>query len=243
MRRFFVEEISERATLARITGEEFLHLKKALRLTVGDEVALFNGRGLELRGVIESIGRDYADIKITGTPERSKESPLEVILLQGLLKGDKPELIIQKATELGVKEVSFFPTSRTVPVTSAGSAKEKRWQRAAIEAAKQCGRACLPRINFLKDLNTALSAHEGLFKLILWERESEKGLKEALKAPKAKKGVVVLVGPEGGFSEEDVMAAKNAGFAPVGLGPRILRAETAAIAILAIIQYEFGDAG
>ncbi|MBI5491897.1 MAG: 16S rRNA (uracil(1498)-N(3))-methyltransferase [Deltaproteobacteria bacterium] len=243
MRRFFAGDITEGSTISRIMGDEFVHLKKVLRLTRGEEVALFNGKGLELIGVIESIGRDNAEVKITRTVKEFRESSLNLKILQGLLKSDKPELIIQKATELGAKEVSFFQTRRTVPVASGKGAKEKRWQRAAIEAAKQCGRVTLPEINLFNDLDTALAGRGSMLKLALWEEERVTGLKEALKGRDAKNGVVVLVGPEGGLSAEDIEKARQEGFLPVSMGPRVLRAETAAIAVLSVIQYELGDAG
>ncbi len=243
MRRFFAGDITEGSTISRIMGDEFIHLKKVLRLTRGTEVALFNGKGLELIGVIESIGRESAEVKITGAIKEVRESGLNLKILQGLLKADKPELVIRKATELGVKEVSFFQTRRTVPVVSGKGAKEKRLQRAAIEAAKQCGRAVLPEINLFKDLDTALAGHAGMLKLALWEGERVMGLKEALKGRDEKDGVVVLVGPEGGLSAEEIEKARHEGFLPVSMGPRVLRAETAAIAVLSVIQYELGDAG
>lgn len=243
MRRFFAGDLTEGAATAKIAGDEFVHLKKVLRLTRGTEVALFNGKGLGLIGVIESIGRDSAEVKITRTVEEVRESALNLKILQGLLKSDKPELIIQKATELGAKEVSFFQTRRTVPAASNKGVKEKRWQRAAVEAAKQCGRITLPEINLFNDLDTALAGRGGMLKLALWEEERAMGLKEALKGRDAKDGVVVLVGPEGGLSSEDIEKARQEGFLPVSMGPRVLRAETAAIAALSIIQYELGDAG
>lgn len=241
MRRFFVEEIAEGTEAARIAGGEFAHLKKALRLRKGDAVALFNGKGLELNGTIESVGRDFAEVRIEGRAERRSESPVEVILLQGLLKGDKPEFIIQKATELGASEISFYTTARTVPLAP-DRAKEARWRKVAIEAAKQCGRTVLPRVTVAGDLRGALAGREGMVKLALWEGVAGAGgIKEALRGAAEAKGVVALVGPEGGFSKEDVEAAKKEGFVSVGLGPRILRAETAAVAVLTVVQYELGD--
>ncbi|MBI5643083.1 MAG: 16S rRNA (uracil(1498)-N(3))-methyltransferase [Deltaproteobacteria bacterium] len=237
IRRFFVEDIKETSASARIAGAEFTHLKKVLRLAAGDTAAVFNGRGLELTGVIESIGRDSAEVRITGRAEGVKESPVEIALLQGALKGDKPEFIVQKATELGIKEVCFYTTGRTVPELK-GSGKEKRLGRAAIEAAKQCGRPVLPRVR-VTDYKDAISGYTDFFKLILWEG-AETGLKEALRDADAKK-IAVLVGPEGGFSAEDVELARLSGFKVASLGARILRAETAAMAILSILQYELGD--
>ncbi|MFQ5737310.1 MAG: 16S rRNA (uracil(1498)-N(3))-methyltransferase [Thermodesulfobacteriota bacterium] len=240
MRRFFVEDIDEQTRSARIAGAEFAHLKRVLRLRAGDVVALFNGKGLELHGTVEEVGRDFAEVTVRGRARESHESPVEVILLQGLLKGDKPEFIIQKATELGAAEVSFYTTARTVPLAPNRS-KEARWRKVAIEAAKQCGRTVVTRVTVAGDLKDATAGREGFLKLALWEGIGEAGgMRDALRGTEAER-VVVLVGPEGGFSGEDVEAAQREGFRSVGLGPRILRAETAAVAALTILQYELGD--
>ncbi len=241
MRRFFVEEIAEGTEAARIAGGEFAHLKKALRLRKGDAVALFNGKGLELRGTIESVGRDFAEVRIEGRAARRSESPMEVILLQGLLKGDKPEFIIQKATELGVSEISFYTTARTVPLAP-DRAKEARWRKVAIEAAKQCGRTHLPELAPLTAFKDALKESGEGVRLILWEGEGKTiPIKDALKNADPDSAIAVAVGPEGGFSAGDIAIAEEAGFIAVSIGPRILRAETAAIAALSIIQCEAGD--
>ncbi len=246
MKRFFVEDIDIDSALVRISGAEFAHLKKVLRLKAGAAVALFNGSGLELTGVIESIGKDMAVVRVGGRFTNRRESPLEITLLQGLVKKDKPEFIIQKATELGAKEVYFYSTSRTVPVISGGRSEDKipRWRKISVEAAKQCGRTILPRISIVKDLKDALGLRRDALKLLFWEGEGVRSVKDVIKTHltlPAGKGLVVLVGPEGGFSEEDVKTAVAEGFIPVGLGPRILRAETAAVAALSILQYELGD--
>lgn len=244
MRRFFIENIKEDSKLIHIMGEEFTHLKKVLRLNPGDEVCVFNGKGLELKGVIDSIDRDSAVIKAVGSSEDERESQLEIILIQGFLKGDKPELVIQKATELGVSGICFFLNARTVPVLSADKIKERlsRWKKVSIEAAKQCGRTRLPRLE-IKNFEEALSGNENTLKLILWEEGTGGSLKEALKNPLTRNGITVLIGPEGGLSEEDVETAKKHCFVPVSFGPRILRAETAAISALSVLQYEAGDLG
>jgi len=243
MRRFFVEDIDESSKSVRVKGEEFIHLKKVLRLKAASPVAVFNGRGLELTGVIESIGPDFASIKIESRSKDKKESPVRIILLQGLVKGEKPELIVQKATELGVAEVHFYSTSRTIPVISEEKSADKvtRLRKVAIEAAKQCGRTIIPHLSFV-DLDEALEIGGGL-KLLFWEGERSRGIKETIKRPlpSPPREVVILTGPEGGLSAEDASKAISKGFVPVGLGPRVLRAETAAIAAVAVLQYEIGD--
>ncbi|MBE7414016.1 MAG: 16S rRNA (uracil(1498)-N(3))-methyltransferase [Deltaproteobacteria bacterium] len=245
MRRFYKEDLSERSTRVDIAGEEFYHLKKVLRLAQGVQVFLFNGKGLELSGKIEEVGKGSASVIIEGSSRGERESPLGFVLLQALLKGDRPEFIIQKATELGIREVCFYNTSRTIPRVSADkeASRQARWKKTAVEAAKQCGRTVLPEINFAPDLKGALKGHDDNLKLLLWEKEGAAGLKDALKGARGKSGISVLVGPEGGLSPGEAAEATGAGFVKAGLGPRILRAETAALAIMSIVQHALGDLG
>lgn len=240
MRRFFKEGLSQEAREVELDGEEFHHLKKVLRLSPGDSVALFNGRGLALAGSIESIGKSSAKISIIGPEEGNKESPVKIVLLQALLKGDRPDFIVQKATELGATEVCFYLTPRTVPRVDAETKEKKRgrWRKIAIEAAKQCGRSVLPEVSIARDLRDALSTHDQGLRLQLWEKEGGASIKEALSPHDL---ITVLVGPEGGLSVEEAEDAERAGFRKARFGPRILRAETAAIAVISVVQHALGD--
>lgn len=244
MRRFFLEDIDGSTKEAEITGEEFTHLKKVLRLGPGDSAAIFNGRGLELFGRIESIGQRSAKITIEGRSEGRRESPLGLVLLQGLLKGDRPEFIVQKATELGLTAICFYTTARTVPRVDGEGVEKKllRWKKAAIEAAKQCGRSTLPLVTLVPGLREAVQETKAGLKIVLWEKEGAASLKDLLSG-KAPETAALLIGPEGGLSDEDVMLAEGAGFQKAGMGPRILRAETAAVAAAAIVEYAFGGLG
>jgi 16S rRNA (uracil1498-N3)-methyltransferase len=241
MRRFFLEGIDETTKKAEVTGEEFMHLKKVLRLGPGDSAAIFNGRGLELFGQIESVGQRSAVISIEGRSEETKESPIDLVLLQGLLKGDKPEFIVQKTTELGLSGICFYTTARTVPRVDEEGAEKKllKWKKAAIEAAKQCGRTTLPRITLAHDLRTAVQDSKAELKLLLWEKEGSASLREILSG-RSPRSAALLVGPEGGLSEDEARLSEGAGFIKAGMGPRILRAETAAVAASAIVQYALG---
>lgn len=245
MRRFYKEDLTEHSTCVEIVGEEFYHLKRVLRLEAGSAVLLFNGKGLELSGRIEDVGRGSASVIIEGSSKGERESPLDFVLLQALLKGDRPEFIIQKATELGIREVCFYNTSRTIPRVSPDkeASRQARWKKVAIEAAKQCGRTVLPEVILAPDLKSALKGHDENLKLLLWEKEGGAGLKEALQGARGKYGVSVLVGPEGGLSPGEAAEALGAGFVKAGLGPRILRAETAALAVMSIVQHALGDLG
>ncbi len=242
VRRFFSEEITAGVASVRVSGDEFTHLKRVLRLKQGDPVAVFDGKGLEVTGRIALMEAGHAIVSVEDTTIDRLESKRRVRLLQGLLKSDKPEFVIQKATELGVAAITFFTTSRTVPVSNGSKTKGARWRKAAIEAAKQCGRTHLPELAPLTAFKDALKESGEGVRLILWEGEGKTvSIKDALKGVDPDTAIAVAIGPEGGFSAEDIAVAEEAGFMAVSVGPRILRAETAAIAALAIIQYEAGD--
>lgn len=243
MRRFYIEGLREGSVSVKVRGPEFKHLSRVLRLREGAVVALFNGSGLELIGRIGSIAAEYAEVLIDSATRQANESPLRTVLIAGLVKGEKPELIIQKATELGIKEITFYPADRSIPTPDSDKTAQRitRWQKISVEAAKQCGRTMLPRLRFAPDIKTAISGCDGLLKLMMWEREKTTRLGDALKNPMASNGAAFLVGPEGGFTDAEVESAKEAGYVCVSLGPRILRAETAAIVIMAIIQHVLGD--
>ena len=242
--RFYVENPHWMGDEIEISGTEARHIQRVLRLKKGDEIVLFDGKGMEYWGAIESqrLHRITVKIRKTGTPRR--ESPIDVILGQALLKGNKMEYVLQKNTEMGVSAFFPFISSRTIPILGRGQDERKwnRWKRIVVESAKQCGRIIPPRVEDIRDLGSILelSFHD-FVKLILWEKE-EISLKERMREIDTKSGkVLLLVGPEGGFCEEEISAAKGKGFITVGLGPRILRSETAGVAMLSILQYEFGD--
>ncbi|HAO92958.1 MAG TPA: 16S rRNA (uracil(1498)-N(3))-methyltransferase [Deltaproteobacteria bacterium] len=239
LRRFYIEGLLEGAKTAVIAGGEFSHLKKVLRLKAGEEVLLFDGKGVELKAVIDTIGRGSAEVAIIGPSTRKTESPVEITLLQGILKGDKPEFVVQKATELGVTAIVFFETSRTVPVIKEGRGREARLKKAAIEAVKQCGRTVLPEI-LITDFRSALERPDSL-KIMLAEEGASIGLSEVLKKHAKVKKIALLVGPEGGLSEGEEGFAASQGFIAASFGPRILRAETAAISAVSAAQCICGD--
>ncbi|MBI5874420.1 MAG: 16S rRNA (uracil(1498)-N(3))-methyltransferase [Deltaproteobacteria bacterium] len=250
MKRFFVEHIGEKEKIVLMTGRELHHLRDVLRLKKSDKVILFDGKGREFIGIIEAVSKDEARIVIEKKFDASnKESRFEITLAQGIARGEKMDIIIQKATELGVSRIIPFVASRVVPKLSGGeyiAKKTKRWQRIALEAAKQCRRDVVPQIeesmSFAEVLSRYSHGAEKYIKIIPWEGEEKNKLKDILNVEDSS-GCVVLIGPEGGFSGDEVVEAKKAGFLPVTLGPRILRTETAAISIVAIIQYELGDIG
>lgn len=248
VKRFFVEQIRAKEKIALITGRELHHLRDVLRLKKDDKVILFDGKGLEFTGNIEAVGKNEARIVIERELDVSKEGQFEIILAQGIARGEKMDIIVQKATELGVSRIIPFVASRVVPKLRGEqiAKKTKRWQRIALEAAKQCRRDVVPQIEepipFSEVLNRYSLVAEKYIKIIPWEGEKKNTLKDILRQ-EGFSGCIVLIGPEGGFEEREAVEAGKAGFVSVMLGPRILRTETAAITVVAIIQYELGDMG
>jgi len=247
--RFFVPDVNFQNQVVSIVGEEFKHLAGVLRLRPGDRVGLFDGAGREYLGVIESLEKDRAAVALQEELAADKESPLNLFLVQGIPKGDKMELIIQKATELGVKGIVPLETGRTV-VRLEGKKREERrerWQKVAVEAAKQCGRTVVPQVQLPQGLAEFLRSLPGdRVLLIPWE-EGGQPLKSLLNGPEfltqLNIPIYILIGPEGGWEREEVALAEEYGAKAVTLGPRILRTETAGLAAISAIMYQWGDLG
>jgi 16S rRNA (uracil1498-N3)-methyltransferase len=231
--------------MLKIEGDEVKHIRKVLRLKAGDEISVFDGLGREFEGAIVEEGLSSIVIGIKNVHSSIGDSPLQVTLAQSLLKGEKMDYLIQKATELGVEEIVPFLSSRSIPLLEKPKRLKRlqRWKRIAVQASKQCGRGVVPEIQSLQNYSEMLQkAVPDSLCLILWEREGVK-LKKLLERSEKRKKIFFVVGPEGGFSEGEVDEAKEAGFTPVTLGRRLLRAETASLCFLSILQYELGDMG
>jgi len=245
MARFFVSQPQIEEGMLKIEGDEVKHVRKVLRLKKEDEIIVFDGLGKEYGGTIVEEGPSSVVIKVENIFFSKRDSFLEITLAQSLLKGDKMDYLVQKATELGVKEIVPFFSSRSVPLLekSRRLKRHHRWERIAIEASKQCGRGVVPKIESLQGYSDMLqTVPQDRLRLVLWEREGIK-LKEVLERSEEKKRIFFIVGPEGGFSQEEVEEAEKAGFIPITLGNRILRAETTSLCLLSILQYERGDMG
>jgi 16S rRNA (uracil1498-N3)-methyltransferase len=226
-----------------LQSREVRYILAVLRLGPGDEVTVFDGEGREYRTALfdDYEGGVYLSIQEELNPER--ESPVRITLGQGLLKGEKMKFVIQKATELGVDRIIPLVSSRSIPLVEGEreTLRIERWRRITQEAAKQCGRTVVPDVTQIHELGDFLSQGEGT-RMILWEGESTP-LREVIEKIDPKRGITLLIGPEGGFSEEEVSTAQGSGFLVAGLGQRILRAETASLSVLSILQHRFGDLG
>jgi 16S rRNA (uracil1498-N3)-methyltransferase len=223
------------------------HLTRVLRLEVGAPLRVFDGRGHEFDATLEAVRRDAASVRL-GTPVQPlAESPLQVTLLQGIARGEKMDLILQKATELGVTRVVPLTMARSNVRLDAASAarKQQHWQAVAGSAAEQCGRAWVPEIAAATPLPDAVQATGAQLKLLLAPDADAATLRTLLDAQgesdQKRMSICLLVGPEGGFDAEEIHIAREAGFRACRLGPRVLRTETAAFAALAALQFALGD--
>lgn len=241
MHRFYIDERMNVGGKAHIKGPEARHIKDVLRLRSGDKVVLFDGSGFEFTGEITAIAKDLISVAIMEEKEGETESPIEIILGQGIPKSDKMDLIVQKGTELGVSKIVPIYTERVVPKSFSPN-KLERWKRIAVEACKQSGRVKVPVISEPVKIDEFIrSAGPSCLKLIPWEGEKEASLKKILPASLENNKVSLIIGPEGGLTGPEIELAKGSGFLPVSLGKRILRTETVSLSLLSIIQYMYGD--
>ncbi len=239
MRRFFVSSGELAGEEVWLPKEVRHHLVNVLRLGPDNEIELCDGAGTICRCRLLEVSKKVARVRVL-TRSHQKESAFPLRLVQGLPKADKMDLILQKGTELGVGAFVPLQAERSIARLS-GEREQKRlerWQRIVEEAARQCGRAHLPTVSGALDLPRALAGEETL-RLMLWEQGSIP-LQQALPAAQPE-SAVVLVGPEGGFSPAEAECARAAGFVPVRLGPRILRTETAGLAVATVLQFLYGD--
>jgi 16S rRNA (uracil1498-N3)-methyltransferase len=227
-----------------LDGSAARHLSSALRMKVGQEIILFNGQGGEYAAELTEISKNRVSVKVVEYRDIDRESALKVHLAIGVSRGERMDLIVQKATELGATEITPLFTERT-EVKLTGERLEKKirhWQQIAISACEQCQRNRVPVINRPASLDQWLHLPEkkagDSLKLVLHHR-TEKRLSEH----QAVTNICLLVGPEGGLGEREIEAAIANGFQPLALGPRVLRTETAPLAAISIMQSLWGDMG
>jgi len=234
--------------IIKLDAQATVHLTKVLRLRVGDTLTLFNGiknangHHGEFTACVNSVARRSTLIEIGKFVTCTVESPLELVLLQGISRGERMDYTVQKAVELGVSRIIPILSARTM-VNLKDDRQEKRrvhWQKVVNSACEQCGRNRVPTVEAVKSFAAALveiSTITDNLKLVLHHR-AETNLTVLTPQQRA---VSLLVGPEGGLSAQEISAAEAAGFIPLQLGPRILRTETAALAALSVLQWHWGD--
>lgn len=238
--RFFITPEQVSGAVISVADEDVRHIAAVLRMRTGDQLLLCDGQGTEYRARITEIGKNVVKSEVVEKRTWVRSGP-DITLGQGIAKADKMDWIAQKATELGVTSFVPLETERTVVKVKDVEKRIGRWQKICREAAMQSHRTDVPRVGAIRSLNDFLRdqvcAPETLL-LLPWE-DAKGPLKVILRSHREVKRVVVLIGPEGGFSRKEADLAISRGFHAVSLGPNILRTETAAIAALGMIVYEY----
>ena len=239
-RRFFVSEDCINGDSCVIEGEEFNHIVNVLRLKAGDALVLCTGDGNDRKAEIIEIKKRQLLGKIHETVKNANEAEISVTLFMALVKGEKMEFIAQKITELGA--AGLTPVHTRFTTVKPETARLNRLEKISAEAAKQCGRAKTLKINPVANIAEITPLiKEFDFVLFPYENERGVGLKAALKKMKGAEKIAVIIGSEGGFSEDEARLLQGAGAVQCGMGPRILRAETAAVAAVSAIMLETGE--
>jgi len=242
MQKFIIPKIDTIPSKAMIHGQDAKHIYKVLRLNKGDCIDITNGEGKDFTAIITFISPDSIELDIIDGYDSLTESPIDITLCSGMLKDKKMDLVIKHVTQLGIQTWIPFFCERSIPTPDVKRMKKRinRWEIIARESLKQCRRSRLPRIlkplSFNKLLNLSTSYD---LKIAFWEKASQR--LDTLKKDSPNLKIIILIGPEGGFSETEIMMAKEKGFLSYSLGPRILRAETASISSCTLIQHILGD--
>ena len=240
MSRFYVTKESVLGDSIVIGGEEAHHIIDVMRIKPSDSIVAFDGSGREYAGLIEKIARRSVTVKILRTIEPSAPPGVGITLIQSLPKKAKMDYIVEKATELGAAAVVPVITERTIPDWDEDKRAScaLRWRRIALEASKQCGRRDIPAVSGIAPFAAVLKAAGGYdLALIATLADGAAPLREALKGFSAGR-IAVAIGPEGDFTPKEAELAREAGFRPVTLGSRVLKSDTAGLAVLAILEYE-----
>ncbi|MBE5945735.1 MAG: 16S rRNA (uracil(1498)-N(3))-methyltransferase [Lachnospiraceae bacterium] len=245
MHRFFVDNLSGASDNIIITGSDVNHIKNVLRLRVGEKIMVSDGSGTDYECSISDIGSDVVTADIEDVFKNAAELPIKITLFQGMPKSDKLELIIQKAVELGVYEIVPVITKRTVVKIDDKKVDKKldRYNGIAESAGKQSGRGIVPVVKPFMSFKQALEYAKTL-DMNLIPYEEARGMeysREVIKDIHGKKSLGIFIGPEGGFAKEEVDMALDMGAKCITLGNRILRTETAGLAILSIIMFEVDE--
>lgn len=248
MHHFFTEPCQIGDETIRITGPDVNHMKNVLRMKQGEEVLVSDGAGRDYLCCVEQLDAEEVLVSIKEELKESRELPSRIWLFQGLPKSDKMELIIQKAVELGAEAIVPVATRNAVVKLDGKkeASKRARWQAIAESAAKQSKRSRIPEVLGLMSLKEAFSyvtEREFSLKLIPYEGEQGmEGAKKALSQVGPGQQIAVFIGPEGGFDEDEIKLALELGILPVSLGKRILRTETAGLAILSVLMMKLEGA-
>jgi 16S rRNA (uracil1498-N3)-methyltransferase len=247
MRYFFADPSRISGSKAVLEGAEAAHIKNVLRLRRGDQVGLVDGTGYEFAAVIERIVPGQVELTLTGRKAAPGRPAIQIHVAQGCLKEKKMDRSVRQLSELGVARWTPFICERATvrPEANRVGYRQERWRRIAVDSLKQCRRGDLMIIEALSSFERVLEIGRAYDVCILfWEKATQPPSASRIRgAAGPPSSVMAVLGPEGGFSDPEVLAAEAAGFVSASLGPRILRAETAAVCACAIVQYVFGDIG
>jgi len=227
-------------TLVTLDEKASHHVGRVLRLQIDDELILFNGQGKEYIARITHITKQSVQAHVHALRSNHTESPVSIVLAQGIARGEKMDFIVQKAVELGATQIVPLVTARS-NVRLEGDRSKKRiehWQAIAIHAAEQSGRSVVPLITPIFSLTAWLQQNPAGLRFVLSPHVSEKLPQNPADLPSS---ITILIGPEGGLSEPEIDQAVQQGFKPLNVGPRVLRTETASIVALSLLQARFGD--
>jgi 16S rRNA (uracil1498-N3)-methyltransferase len=244
MARFFLPKQNIHDKRALIDGRELTHIRRVLRLVPGDRITVFDDSGWEHEAVIRAFTAEQGELEIIRSYQPQRESSLNITLALGLTKGEKMDFVVEKATELGVQSIVPFASTYAVPKFDEVKIAKRveRWQKIALAAAKQCGRTRTPEILPLRDYRKLIDeSRPGTLKLLFWEKEQHQSLYQLQAKQPDAEAVLIAIGPEGGFTAEEAENARAQNFELIRLGGRILRAETAALAAIALVQFLWGD--
>jgi len=242
MHRFFADKSQFNDKSVTLKGDDVKHITRVLRLKAGDKIQVCDKECTDYICSLSDLGKDFAVADIVEKSDNTNESNLQITLYQGLPKADKMDLIIQKSVELGAVRIVPVVMKRTVVRLKGDSAKILRWQRISEEAAKQCMRGVVPKVDAPITFEEMLSQiDDNSLTILPYENENKRKLKTVLKDRNIPQKVNIIIGPEGGFDEEEVNMAVKTGAEVVTLGPRIMRCETAPLAAIAAVMYEAGD--
>lgn len=247
MRRFYLQFQGAALSDQIMTGKDVHHIRNVLRMRTGDKIVLFNGIGMEARATIRSIEKDCVRVEILDTYPSIDESPLDLTVAQSFLKDKKMDELVRRLTELGTCRFVAFYSKRSVAIPGKSKIEERidRWKGLSVETLKQCGRGQPMEIGFAGTFSELIRSSSGMAcRIICWEEESPASSLPTLYKWKSSVGrAMIVMGPEGGFSAEEIAEAGQNGFSCMSLGPRILRAETATLAAVSIMQFHLGDMG
>jgi len=247
MRHFFIDPSQATNSVVAIEQSEAHHIKNVLRLKPGDRIKLFDGTGFEYEAVIKNMSAAKVDVEILGKFWAALKSGAQIMVAQAFLKEKKMDDLVRKLCELGVAKWIPVFSQRSIarPDPSRLAVRTRRWHRIAAAALKQCRRIDMPEIAAALSFEEVLAFSKTCdLNIVFWENEStplDRGIGSDEKNGVEK--ILLMLGPEGGFTRKEIELAEHSGFIVAGLGPRILRAETATLAAVTLVQYLFGDMG